>query len=445
MKKGAFSASISFCGDLLIARRIPRKLNHILSIKKFLESHDCCFGNLETTILRKDEGYPELFPGGGYAMASPECLDDLKWLGFNLLNTATNHAMDYSHSGLLKTIENLEKRNVVYAGTGKNLSDAAAAVFFESTNARIALIGVTSSFHDSYAAGPQNSDMIGRPGVSPLKHNALYELDKKHFAMLKELAEVTGINNYHNMGVQTGYLNASENMKFGTFDFVQGKKNAVHTTPNIKDLDRTIGIIKDARIQSDIVVVSIHSHQFLGKDRKASPQFIELFAKSCIDAGADVIVCHGPHLLRGVEIYNNRPIFYSLGNFIFQHEQQFVLPEEFYEKYGTKRQSCNGVGSINEIRNKNGTVGLIASNDEWFSIILSLNVDSQKGIIGKIKPVKISKITGLPELTNDEFPLDEIIKLSKKYNTKFEKQKKCIVFKIPFAKNAATFCRRDKL
>jgi hypothetical protein len=44
------------------------------------------------------------------------------------------------------------------------------------------------------------------------------------------------------------------------------------------------------------------------------------FAHACIDAGADLFVGHGPHLLRGLEIYEGKPIFYSVGNFIFQYE-----------------------------------------------------------------------------------------------------------------------------
>ena len=48
--------------------------------------------------------------------------------------------------------------------------------------------------------------------------------------------------------------------------------------------------------------------------------FIPIFARAVIDAGADVFVGHGPHVLRGIEIYKGKPIFYSLSNFIFQNE-----------------------------------------------------------------------------------------------------------------------------
>ncbi len=58
------------------------------------------------------------------------------------------------------------------------------------------------------------------------------------------------------------------------------------------------------------------------------------WARACIDAGAVVYMIHGPHQLRGVEIYKGRPIFYSLGNFIFQFETFGPQAADVYETYG---------------------------------------------------------------------------------------------------------------
>ena len=52
-----------------------------------------------------------------------------------------------------------------------------------------------------------------------------------------------------------------------------------------------------------------------------------------IDAGADVFAGHGPHVLRGVEVYKGKPIFYSLSNFIFQNETVLRFPEDSYAQY----------------------------------------------------------------------------------------------------------------
>ena len=89
-------------------------------------------------------------------------------------------------------------------GSGKNLSEASSPTYFECSNSRIALSGVTSSFHDSYLAGLQNQEIPGRP-EAPLRHEALYERDAKNYEDLKRIAADTGINNYHNQARKEGF------------------------------------------------------------------------------------------------------------------------------------------------------------------------------------------------------------------------------------------------
>ena len=100
-------------------------------------------------------------------MASPDVLDSLKRMGIDILNTANNHAMDYGIGGLIATNKYLDEKQIIHFGTRVNLAEASMAKFVDTSNGRIAVIGITSSFHDSYAAGHQNQDMQGRPGVAP--------------------------------------------------------------------------------------------------------------------------------------------------------------------------------------------------------------------------------------------------------------------------------------
>ena len=80
------------------------------------------------------------------------------------------------------------------------------------------------------------------------------------------------------------------------------------------------------------VVVSLHAHE-QGATKEAPAGFIGVFARRMIDEGADVVVGHGPHLLRGMEIYRGKPIFYSLGNFVGQNELTYKLPSDSYETF----------------------------------------------------------------------------------------------------------------
>ena len=94
----------------------------------------------------------------------------------------------------------------------------------------------------------------------------------------------------------------------------------------IHDLDAMRSLVKKARENADIVVISCHwggeGEKFL-HTKKATETFfgenrgnLPLFAHAAIDAGADLILGHGPHVVRALELYKNRLIVYSLGNFI---------------------------------------------------------------------------------------------------------------------------------
>ncbi|GLY97095.1 CapA family protein [Actinoplanes sp. NBRC 103695] len=94
---------------------------------------------------------------------------------------------------------------------------------------------------------------------------------------------------------------------------------------NLNDLDAARDVVAKAADQADLVVVQVHmgaegsdknhvrsGHElFFGEDR-GDPK---AFSRAVIDAGADVVVGHGPHVLRGMEFYKDRLIAYSLGNF----------------------------------------------------------------------------------------------------------------------------------
>ncbi|MCU0480713.1 MAG: CapA family protein [Anaerolineae bacterium] len=113
---------------------------------------------------------------------------------------------------------------------------------------------------------------------------------------------------------------------------VKGRRVAVvafahnSLTPNVNDLDFARQLVTKAAAQADLVMVSFHggaegaanarvpqrSEVFLGEQRGNLPAF----ARTVIDAGADLVIGHGPHVLRGMEIYKDRLIAYSLGNFV---------------------------------------------------------------------------------------------------------------------------------
>ena len=276
-------------GDLFITRRLPREgYPGFEEIQTLIGKHEVRFSNLEMTFHNK-EGYPAAVSGGTWAMTEPEALDDVQRFGFNLFNTANNHSCDYGTGGVLGTMAHLKERRMVFAGTGGNLAEASKACYLETGKARVALIGVSATFHESARAGGQSQELWGRPGLNPLRFSTRYHVDREHYEMARRLAELTRINASKEYSIQCGYSNPFPEgvLPFGEGGtFVLDEKNWVESIPDEKDMKRILEEIGEARRQADVVLVSVHSHEYDGDRRTAPAMFLEKFSRECIDARA---------------------------------------------------------------------------------------------------------------------------------------------------------------
>lgn len=106
------------------------------------------------------------------------------------------------------------------------------------------------------------------------------------------------------------------------------------TIPNEADMKTIMNSIREARNQADYVVVTIHCHEQRPEGREIPADFLVTFAHAAIDAGAHVFFGHGPHVLRGIEIYKGKPIFSSLGNFSMQNGTMGPQPYDQYAASG---------------------------------------------------------------------------------------------------------------
>ena len=118
---------------------------------------------------------------------------------------------------------------------------------------------------------------------------------------------------------------------FGTNFRVADHRGYEHDLNEI-DLSEILAAIKQAKRNSDFVIATIHAHD-PGNWSDRPPDFLEELARKAIDAGGDQFVGHGPHQLRGLEIYKGKPIFYSLANFVFQVELQEPVGQDLYDRY----------------------------------------------------------------------------------------------------------------
>lgn len=195
---------------------------------------------------------------------------------------------------------NFESTLTDYPKTSKNT--ASKHVFAFRTPPSTAAVLKKAGFHVLSTANNHSGD-FGERGFNDTMEN------------LKE-AGIIGVGRKG----QVAYTRAQgKRVAFIAFSYFR-KHNYIH------DLDEMRALVKKARENADIVVISCHwggeGEKFLHTKRETEIFFGEnrgnlpLFAHAAIDAGADLILGHGPHVVRALELYKNRLIVYSLGNFI---------------------------------------------------------------------------------------------------------------------------------
>lgn len=213
------------------------------------------FTNLETTIQGRFGGQPTRDTEFFHA-TRPAVLDCLREFGFNLLATGNNHSWDLGAEGVLSTLEEVDARGFVRAGSGRNLGEAAAPAFLDTPGGRVALVAFASG---KIRGG--GGALAMRPGVNEVRLDA------------------------------------------------EGRLVA-------EDLERVLAAIQLAARHAPTVIVYQHDH-YWEEDRTRTPEWKMRLALECVDAGATVFVSHGVPQLQGIELYRGRPLLYGLGSFIF--------------------------------------------------------------------------------------------------------------------------------
>jgi poly-gamma-glutamate capsule biosynthesis protein CapA/YwtB (metallophosphatase superfamily) len=335
-----------------------------LELIERMKSADARFTNFETLI------HPINIPanpwaGGGYAYAPPWMVDEIKWVGFNLLSVANNHAFDYGAEGLLDSIHALDAAGIVNAGGGENLAFARAPAYLDTKHGRVAFIACVSSLREGSLAGQQRPDLRGRPGVNPFRFTTTYTVDQATFDSLRKVAALRGPEGFPPESSQ-------QVLNFAGARYQVGDKIEVHTEPNPDDLAGLLASIRAGHRQAEWVIVSIHAHEGAGPNREGPAEFLVTFAHAAIDAGADVFVAHGPQTLKGIEIYKGKPIFYSLGNFVFDGEAGIpFLPAESFESQHLPWEATTA--DFRDASSKNDTYGYPADKKVWQNLVAEVS------------------------------------------------------------------------
>ena len=325
--------TIAVVGDVIIAHSLEHMMSNpaFAEVASLLQSVDVTTGNLETQIIdgRSFVGSR----GGGRHGAEPESAEWLKQMGFDIVARPNNHANDYGYEGLLETGRHLERAGLQHSGIGDTYWAARAARFYTTPRGRV---GMVATSENSQAAAPGNGEWAGRGGLSPFNVTTYLMVPEDSWDALRTVRNLfpngTG---FYARGANTADRISAVGQQFR-------KAPAGVTEPyysydiNQRDMRDVLAAVREGKMRSDFITVALHSHDFrdtrggyrgLGIPEQehldtnpSIADYLPVFAKAAIDNGADVFQGTGVHVLRGIEIYKNRPIFYGLGEFIRQRD-----------------------------------------------------------------------------------------------------------------------------
>lgn len=390
-------------GDAIIQRRIPEDFAGYAELRDFIMQGDARFFNLETTLNRKGECHASQFSGGTYIRTEPEVLCDLKRFGFNMTTANNNHVLDFSYGGFADTLAALNASGLVHAGIGNNLAEAAAPAYLDTAAGRVALIAVNTTFNAPMMAGKQTERIPGRPGINGLRIEEKLIVTREELDFIRELSHRMGVNASREIIRREGYYPelAEDEAEFGALKFTLGEKSERRLVPNAEDMARIERAIHEARFGADYVMISLHSHQIDGRTKEEVPRFLAEIAHRLIDAGADAIVGHGPHLLRPIEVYRQKPIFYSLGDFICELYSVEIAPAEFFDNQGLDANR-DTVHDLLKKRSRDFTCGLMEDKKMMEAVVPLWETDDEGNMTSlRLLPVELGmkckkSLEGLP-------------------------------------------------
>lgn len=411
--------TIALTGDSIITRKLSvgsgAPFEKMIAL---LRGADVAFTNLEM-LFHDYEPYPSTQSGGTYMRADPALAKDLVWAGFDIVSRSNNHTGDYGVEGMELTTKYVRAAGLVQAGVGESLREAREPGYLDSPKGRIALVSVASTFPDQSRAGETWGDTRPRPGLNPLRHTTTYMLTRSEFDELRTALAAAG--QLRRRGAPSSSQDADEMNVLGRH-FVVGEKQETRTAPLKQDLDAIAAEVSNASREADYTIVYSHTHEG-GADRYAPPEFFITFAHDMIDHGADIVTASGPHVLRGIEIYKGKPIFYGLGDFIFENETLQRQPPENYEPLGLPRGS--GVADFNDRRFNNGTTGFPSDEHIFESVIAIPRFEGKKLTEIRLYPLSLGfgkprADRGAPTLADPTLArkiIDDLTKFSEPFGT----------------------------
>jgi poly-gamma-glutamate synthesis protein (capsule biosynthesis protein) len=323
--------TIASVGDTILA--YPQSANPdpaFQAVVKLLRDADVTTANYEGNII---DGRTFTGGGAGGFGGVPDVAADAKAMGIRLVARSNNHAGEYGYEGLLETNGWLEKAGVVYAGSGEKYASARAARFVSTAKGRVGMVATASSYAQNMVAEPGRGEYPGRGGQSALRYTRFYMTPPSLWQSVKNIREA--FPNGNGFYVPAGDTPDMVTVLGERFKLAPNAAQPYYSYEmNQGDLRDLMAAVTEGKLRSDFMTFAIHAHQFADTkggerggtlpptdDLDTNPSiadFLPVLAKASIDAGADAFLGTGVHVLRGIEVYKGKPIFYGLGEFFRQ-------------------------------------------------------------------------------------------------------------------------------
>lgn len=232
-------------------------------MESLLQEADITFAQVERILSERGES----FRLDAHSRVAPETVAAYTEVDFDVVGLASNHTFDYGASALEDTLETFRDHEIATIGAGSNLSEASEPVIFERNGTSIAMLAFCSVLLPGYWATDK------KPGIAPARAHTYYE----------------------------------------AYEYQPGSPARVVTESYEEDIQNVVNQVEAAAQKADYVITSFHwgNHFYPGH----VCQYQQEYAHAAIDAGCDLVFGHHAHIPLGVEVYEDAPILYSLGDF----------------------------------------------------------------------------------------------------------------------------------
>ena len=250
-------------GDVAPDRQDPNEC--FAHVREQLCQADIAFCQLEVNLTERGARLPQV---RHTHRAHASTAHALARAGFSVVSFASNHCLDWGPDGFFDTIDNARAAGLEVVGVGVDIERARTPVIVERHGVRVAFLAYCSILPAHYWAEAK------RPGCAPLRAFTIYEPIEPD---------------------------------------QPGTPARIHTYADRADLAALRADIALAKQRADQVVVSMHWGIHFVPAVIADYQ--REVAHAAIDVGADLILGHHAHILKGAEVYRGKTILYSIGNF----------------------------------------------------------------------------------------------------------------------------------